>query len=112
MYSKWGQLEIDTTGKLSDLSWIAISRVPTDGKMIWQTETMEVPMTLTLEVELPADLDRFHLPEAVHARLQALLDRQEAGRPLNPEERAEAEGLVDLAEFLTLLRLRAERLTP
>jgi hypothetical protein len=69
-------------------------------------------MTLTLDVELPADLDRFHLPEAVNARLQFLLDRQDGGQPLTPEERAEAEGLVNLAEFLTLLRLRAERLTP
>jgi hypothetical protein len=69
-------------------------------------------MTLTLDVELPDDLDRFRLPAAVHARLQSLLDRQDAGQPLNPEERAEAEGLVNLAEFLTLLRLRAERLTP
>ena len=69
-------------------------------------------MTLTLDVELPADLDRFRLPEAVHARLQSLLDRQDGGQPLSPEERAEAEGLVDLAEFFTLLRLRAERLTP
>jgi hypothetical protein len=68
-------------------------------------------MTLTLEVELPADLDRFRLPEAVHARLQSLLDRQEAGQPLTPQERAEAEGLVNLSEFLTLLRLRAERLS-
>jgi hypothetical protein len=32
-------------------------------------------MTLTLDVELPADLDRFRLPEAVNARLQFLLDR-------------------------------------
>ena len=69
-------------------------------------------MTLTLDVELPADLDRFRLPEAVNARLQSLLDRQDGGQPLKPEERAEAEGLVNLAEFLTLLRLRAERLTP
>jgi hypothetical protein len=68
-------------------------------------------MTLTLDVELPADLDRFRLPEAVHARLQSLLDRQDGGQLLSPEERAEAEGLVDLAEFLTLLRLRAERMT-
>ena len=67
-------------------------------------------MTLTLDVELPADLDRFRLPEAVNARLHSLLDRQDAGNPLTPEERAEAEGLVNLAEFLTLLRLRAERL--
>jgi hypothetical protein len=67
-------------------------------------------MTLTLEVELPADLDRFRLPAAVAARLQSLLDRQDAGQPLSTEERAEAEGLTDLADFLTLLRLRAERL--
>jgi hypothetical protein len=69
-------------------------------------------MTLTLEVELPADLDRFRLPEGVAARLQTLLDRQDAGQPLTPQERAEAEGLVNLAEFLTLLKLRAERLPP
>jgi hypothetical protein len=54
-------------------------------------------------------LPRFQLPEAVEARLHALLDRQDAGQPLSPDERAEAEGLVQLAEFLTLLRLRAER---
>ena len=69
-------------------------------------------MTLTLEVELPEDLERFRLPGAVAARLQSLLDRQDAGQPLTPQERAEAEGLVNLAELLTLLRLRVERLTP
>ena len=69
-------------------------------------------MTLTLEVELPADLDRFRLPEAVAARLQSLLDRQDSGLPLTAQERAEAEGLVNLSEFLTLLRLRAERMVP
>jgi hypothetical protein len=72
----------------------------------------EVPMTVTLEVDLPADLARFRLPEAVAARLQDLLDRQDSGCPLTEQERDEAEGLVDLAEFLTLLRLRTERLTP
>jgi hypothetical protein len=41
-------------------------------------------MTLTLDVELPADLDRFRLPEAVHARLQSLLDRQDGGQALSP----------------------------
>ena len=68
-------------------------------------------MTLTLEVDLPADLARLRLPEAVAARLQDLLDRQDAGHSLTAQEREEAEGLVDLAEFLSLLRLRAERLT-
>jgi hypothetical protein len=67
-------------------------------------------MTLTLEVDLPDDLARLRLPGAVAARLQALLDRQDAGQPLSTAEREEAEGLVDLAEFLTLLRLREERM--
>lgn len=67
-------------------------------------------MTLTLEVDLPDELSRFRLPAAVEARLQSLLDRQDSGHPLSAAERAEAEGLVNLAEFLTLLRLRAERM--
>lgn len=69
-------------------------------------------MTLTFDVDLPDDLQRFRLPVGVAARLQSLLDRQDAGEILAPEDRAEAQGLVDLAEFLTLLRLRAERLQP
>jgi len=73
-------------------------------------------MTLTIEVDLPDDLARFRLPDAIDARLQELLDRQDAGVPLSPQERVspqeheEAEGLVNLAEFLTLLRLRAKRM--
>ena len=68
-------------------------------------------MTLTLDIDLPGDLARFRLPQAVAARLQVLLDRQDAGQPLTPLERDEAEGLVNLAELLTLLRLRAQRMT-
>ena len=59
--------------------------------------------------QIPADLVRFKLPSAVQARLQSLLDQQDRGQPLSVAERGEAEGLVDLAELLTLLRLRAER---
>jgi hypothetical protein len=69
-------------------------------------------MTVTLEVDLPDDLARFRLPDAVAARLQALLDRQDAGHALTPGQRDEADGLVNLAEFLTLLRLRFERIAP
>ena len=36
-------------------------------------------MTLTIDVDLPDDLARFRLPEAVATRLQFLLDRQDAG---------------------------------
>jgi len=69
-------------------------------------------MSLTIDVDLPADLEQFRLPAAVAARLQTLLDRQDAGQALTQSEREEAEGLVNLAEFFTLLRLRAERMTP
>ena len=65
-------------------------------------------MTLTLEIDLPDELAKFRLPEAVDMHLQSLLDKQDLGQPLSAAERAEAEGLVNLAEFLTLLRLRAE----
>jgi hypothetical protein len=69
-------------------------------------------MTLNLEVDLPADLARFRLPEALATRLQDFLDRQDSGKPLTPKEWGEAEALVNLAEFLALLRLRAERMAP
>lgn len=64
---------------------------------------------LTIELEMPDDLARFRLPVGVEARLHCLLDRQDRGAALSDAERAEAEGLVDVAELLTLLRLRAER---
>lgn len=64
---------------------------------------------MTFNFDLPDDLNRFKLPAAVDARLQSFLDRQDAGQPLTDYERKEAEGLVSIAEVLTLLRLRAER---
>jgi hypothetical protein len=65
---------------------------------------------ILIEIELPAELERFKLPEGVNQRLQALLDRQDQGEQLMPAERQEAEGLVDLAELLSLLQLRARRI--
>ena len=62
-----------------------------------------------VEIEMPADLDKFKLPKGVNERLQDLLDRQDRGEELTSPERLEAEGLVNLAEFLSLLRLRAQR---
>lgn len=63
---------------------------------------------LVLDVELPGDLAKFRLPAALNTRLGELLDRQDAGQPLSDQERGEAEGLVNMAEFLSLLRLRSE----
>ena len=65
--------------------------------------------SVVLQIELPEDLQRFHLPKGVNGRLQALLDRQDRGEVLTSAEKGEAEGLVNLAELLSLLRLRAER---
>ncbi|NJK64406.1 MAG: hypothetical protein HC921_18485 [Synechococcaceae cyanobacterium SM2_3_1] len=60
-------------------------------------------------IEIPIELTQFQLPQAVQARLQHLLDRQDEGNILSQAERQEAEGLVELAEFLSLLRLRSTR---
>lgn len=62
-----------------------------------------------VEIEMPATLNQFKLPRGVNKRLQTLLDRQDKGEMLTANERREAEGLVDLAEFLSLLRLRSNR---
>ena len=62
-------------------------------------------------IEVPIELTRFQLPQAVQSRLQRLLDRQDEGDELSIAERQEAEGLVELSEFLSLLRLQSTRVT-
>jgi hypothetical protein len=68
-----------------------------------------MPPSVLSELEIPTDLEQFRLPAGVQQRLQALLDRQEQGAALTPAERQEAEGLINLAELLSLLRLRGQR---
>ena len=63
-----------------------------------------------LELEVPDDLARLRLPAGVQQRLTELLDKQDTGTTLTDAERR-AEGLVDLAELLSLLRLRSERMS-
>ena len=65
---------------------------------------------IQLKVEMPGDLARFRLPKGLQKRLQALLDKQDQGKPLTLAEKGEAEGLVELSEVLSLLRLRSQRL--
>ena len=62
-------------------------------------------------IEIPLELAHFQLPEAVQQRLQYLLDRQDVGEILTASEWQEAKGLIELAEFLSLLRLRSHRTT-
>lgn len=62
-----------------------------------------------IEIEMPASIRKFKLPKGVNRRLQDLLDRQDSGKKLTGAEKSEAEGLVDLAEILSLLNLRSKR---
>jgi len=70
-----------------------------------------MPQNILIDLEMPTDLEQFKLPKAVDARLQFLLDKQDRGEDLSSIERLEAEGLVNLAELLSLLRLRAQRVS-
>lgn len=69
-----------------------------------------MPKTIQLEMPAPRDLSRLRLPAGVQHRLDELLDRQDKGVKLTSRERREAEGLVEMAEWLSLLKLRARRL--
>ena len=62
-------------------------------------------------VEIPLELTRFQLPVGMQQRLNFLLDRQDVGETLTTAEFSEADGLVELAEFLSLLQLRSRRAT-
>ena len=65
---------------------------------------------IQIRVGVPDELATLSLPAGVQARLQELLGRQDDGVTLTPAERDEAEGLVDLTELLSLLRIRSQRL--
>ena len=73
---------------------------------------MSTNAKVDFEIEVPGDLARLQLPEGLDRRLQTLLDKQDAGVTLSADQQAEAEGLVDLADLLTLLRLRSSNRHP
>lgn len=62
-----------------------------------------------IRIEMPLSVEKIKLPKGVDDRLQSLLDRQDRGEKLTVKERKEADGLVELAEMLSLMRLRSER---
>lgn len=70
-----------------------------------------MPRTIHLEMPATKDIGRMQLPSAVQNRLDELLDRQDKGIKLTARERREAEGLVEMAEWFSLLKLRARRLS-
>jgi hypothetical protein len=68
-----------------------------------------MPHSILVELEVPKDWSTFHLPPALHERLQELLDRQDEQGNLSPRERREAEALTQLVDMLSLMKLRAEQ---
>jgi hypothetical protein len=64
---------------------------------------------MIVEVEMPAGLKQYRFPKSLDRRLQDLLDKQDRGERLSSDERKEAEGLVEIAEILSLFRLRSKQ---
>jgi L-amino acid N-acyltransferase YncA len=63
-------------------------------------------LALLSDLVTSSHASRLSLPPAVAARLRWLLERQDAGKPLTAAERAEAQGLLDIAEYFVVQRLR------
>lgn len=68
-----------------------------------------MPQNARIKIEMPVSPEKIRLPKGVDARLQALLDNQDRGDKLSVKEKKEAEGLVELSEMLSLMRVRSER---
>lgn len=62
-----------------------------------------------IELDLPSDWNNFKIPPALDSRLQALLDKQDQTGKLSRTERQEAKAITELADMLSLLKLRARK---
>ena len=67
-----------------------------------------MPQSVFVQLKLPKDRRKFHLPPGLHDRLQELLDRQDQDGKLSARERREAEALSELVDFLSVMKLRAK----
>lgn len=67
-----------------------------------------MPESVLVELPLPKGWNKLRMPRALHERLQELLDRQDRDGRLSARERREAVALAELADILSLLRVRAE----
>jgi hypothetical protein len=64
--------------------------------------------SILVQLELPKDWRQFRMPPALHDRLQDLLDKQDREGKLPARERREATALTELADLLSLMKLRAK----
>jgi hypothetical protein len=63
---------------------------------------------MSKQVSIKVEMSLLRFPKGVNQRLQQLLDKQDGGAPRTAAERKEAEGLVELADLVSLLKLRAQ----
>jgi hypothetical protein len=63
--------------------------------------------SVSIRLELPKDWARFKLPRALDRRLTELLDKQDLEGKLTAQEKKEAKALVELSDWLSLMKLRA-----
>jgi hypothetical protein len=63
--------------------------------------------SVTIDRQMLGEFKNFKMPSALKQRLNDLLDKQDELGKLTARERKEAEALAQLAEFLTLIKLRA-----
>jgi len=66
------------------------------------------PLSLCLDAESSRRLVAFRIDPQVLARMEALGERANEGS-LTAEERPEYEALINAADFISILRLKAER---
>ncbi len=66
------------------------------------------PLSLCLDAESSRRLVAFRIDAQVLARMEALGERANEGS-LTAEERSEYEALINAADFISILRLKAER---
>lgn len=62
-----------------------------------------------IELDIPRDWKDFKLPPALNARLQSLLDKQDETGKLSRLERQEAKAITELADMLSLMKLRSRK---
>lgn len=72
------------------------------------TERSDISQVM-IELDLPNDWKEFKLPPALDARLQSLSDKQDETGKLSRPERQEAKAIAELANMLSLLKLRARK---
>ena len=72
------------------------------------TDSLLEPLSLCFDVESARRLVAFRVDPPVQARIEMLGERANEGS-LNPEDRSEYGALINAADFIAILKLKARR---